>query len=70
MRPDSIRVVHALAEADVVDEIDLLVYPVWQGVGEACFADDLAAPKLRLKWTKAFESEWSGNAYDPVTRRV
>ncbi|MGO1406045.1 dihydrofolate reductase family protein [Agrococcus casei] len=65
----SIRVVHALAEADVVDEYHLLVYPVWQGRGRGLFRDDLAAPKLRLKWTKAFESGVVWNAYD-VTRRV
>ena len=51
----SSMLVHTLAQADLVDEYSLLVYPVVLGRGKRVFPDDLRVD-LKLIETKAFPS--------------
>ena len=52
----SIRLCHALIEADLVDEYRLFVYPLVQGRGRRLFPDGFELPELRLLEAKAFRS--------------
>ena len=50
----SIRLSHALIEADLVDEYRLFSYPAVQGRGRRLFPEGLAIPRLRLLESTAF----------------
>ncbi|PXX64055.1 dihydrofolate reductase [Nocardia tenerifensis] len=52
----SIRLVHALIAADLVDEYRLFVHPVVEGTGRRLFADAPALSRLRLVETRPFDS--------------
>ncbi|ASF12598.1 hypothetical protein NBRGN_016_02650 [Nocardia brasiliensis NBRC 14402] len=52
----SIRLVHALIAADLVDEYRMFVYPVVRGTGRRLFTGGAAIPALRLVETRPFES--------------
>jgi dihydrofolate reductase len=52
----SIRLVHALIAAGLVDEYRLFVYPVVLGRGARLFADATEVPRLRLVETRPFRS--------------
>jgi dihydrofolate reductase len=52
----SIRLVHALVAAGLVDEYRLFTYPVVQGRGRRLFPDGFEAPRLRLLESRAFRS--------------
>ncbi|WP_246061986.1 dihydrofolate reductase family protein [Haloactinospora alba] len=52
----SIRLVHSLIAAGVVDEYRLFVYPVVRGQGARLFADAAAAQQLRLVESRPFRS--------------
>ncbi|WP_433575866.1 dihydrofolate reductase family protein [Nocardia brasiliensis] len=52
----SIRLVHALIAADLVDEYRMFVYPVVRGTGRRLFTEGAAIPALRLIETRPFES--------------
>lgn len=52
----SITVVHALIEAEVVDEYRLLVYPIIQGHGRRLFPDGSKPKPLKLLESKSFRS--------------
>jgi dihydrofolate reductase len=52
----SIRLVHGLISAGLVDEYRLFVYPVVIGHGRRLFADGRGIPKLRLVETRPFRS--------------
>jgi dihydrofolate reductase len=52
----SIKLVHALIEAGLVDEIRLFTYPVVQGRGRRLFPDGFRLDRLRLLDARAFRS--------------
>ena len=52
----SIRLVHALVAAGLVDEYRLFTYPVVQGRGRRLFPDGYEVPRLRLLESRAFRS--------------
>jgi dihydrofolate reductase len=52
----SIRLVHALIAAGLVDEYRLFLYPVVLGRGARLFADATEMPRLRLVETRPFRS--------------
>lgn len=52
----SIRLTHALIEAELVDEYRLFVYPVVQGRGRRLFPDGHEVPRMKLVDGKTFRS--------------
>lgn len=52
----SIRLVHSLTAAGLVDEYRLFVYPVVRGRGGRLFAEGTEIPALRLAETRSFRS--------------
>ena len=62
----SIRLAHALIEADLVDEYRMFVYPYWQGRGRGFFPDGAHSRRLRLLETKAFPSGIAYSAFAPI----
>lgn len=63
----SIRLVHDLIPADLVDEYRLFVYPVVQGSGRRLFPDGYQVPRLELLEAKTFRSGIVLMRYRPVT---
>lgn len=62
----SIRLCHALIEAELVDEYRLFVYPLVQGRGRRLFPDGYQRPRLALLQTKAFRSGITYSRYARV----
>ena len=62
----SIRLVHALVAAGLVDEYRLFVYPVVLGRGERLFADASEVARLRLVEARPFRSGVVLLRYRPV----
>lgn len=52
----SIRLCHALIEAELVDEYRLFVHPVVQGAGRRLFPDGFALPRLRVEECTGFDN--------------
>jgi dihydrofolate reductase len=52
----STKLIHALAEHDLVDEYRLALYPLVLGTGKKLFSDDFAMTKLTLSETRALRS--------------
>lgn len=62
----SIKLVHALIDADLVDEYRLFVYPVVLGQGRRLFPDSTRIPKLHLAETRPFRSGIALLRYRPT----
>jgi dihydrofolate reductase len=62
----SARLVHALWEHDLVDELRLMTYPVVVGAGERLFGDTGSAVHLRLVDTRAVGDGLAFLTYQPV----
>ncbi|GAA2602169.1 dihydrofolate reductase family protein [Actinomadura fulvescens] len=63
----SIKLVHALINADLVDEYRLFVYPTVLGQGERLFPNATRIPKLHLAETRPFRSGITLLRYRPKT---
>ena len=50
--PGSHRLVHELIEADLVDQINLMVFPVILGTGKKVFTETSERRNLRLRESK------------------
>ncbi len=61
----SIKLTHALFEEELVDEVRLFTYPVWQGRGRSLFPDGYA-PTLRPLETATFGNGVVYAAYAPA----
>lgn len=62
----SIRLVHTLIAAGLVDEYRLFVYPSVQGGGRRLFPDGYEIPRLRLLESKAFTCGVTLQRYAPA----
>jgi dihydrofolate reductase len=58
--------VHTLMEADLIDELRLMVFPVVLGSGDRLFADSPEKTTLALADTKAFASGVQVHTYRPA----
>ena len=62
----SVRLCHALAVENLIDEYRLFTYPVWQGAGRGLFPDDGVERRLRLVDSRRFGNGITYGAYEPV----
>jgi dihydrofolate reductase len=64
----SIRLAHAIIEADLADEYRIFTYPAWQGSGRGFFPDGYEVPPLGLLRATSFLGGVTYAAYEPEPR--